>query len=97
MFHDEWNLQAGVAELVDAVDSKSIVRKDVLVRFQSSVLKALSSRKPHKNMGFFCDYLAFRNLLNTHKSATIFILFGHIWSQDILEILQLKYIFSILD
>ena len=30
-------MNAGVAELVDAVDSKSIVLTDVLVRFQSSV------------------------------------------------------------
>ena len=30
--------QARVAELVDAADSKSAVRKDVLVRFQSRAL-----------------------------------------------------------
>ena len=31
-------LSARVAELVDAADSKSAVRKDVLVRFQSRAL-----------------------------------------------------------
>ena len=32
---DKFGLYARVAELVDAADSKSAVRKDVLVRFQS--------------------------------------------------------------
>ena len=35
------NQFARVAELVDAADSKSAVRKDVLVRFQSRALKQL--------------------------------------------------------
>jgi hypothetical protein len=39
---------ARVAELVDAADSKSAVRKDVLVRFQSRALKKL-----HSFMGLF--------------------------------------------
>ena len=40
------NFQARVAELVDAADSKSAVRKDVLVRFQS--------RAPSKNPDSHC-------------------------------------------
>ena len=48
-------MNAGVAELVDAVDSKSIVLTDVLVRFQSSV----HNKKPTKKVGFLlCTLLS---------------------------------------
>ena len=51
-------LQARVAELVDAADSKSAVRKDVLVRFQSRALlkEAVLKGRPffifRKGVGF---------------------------------------------
>jgi len=43
---------AQVAELVDAADSKSAIRKDVLVRFQSWALKVRTRMKARAIMKF---------------------------------------------
>ena len=40
---DLLTIKARVAELVDAADSKSAVRKDVLVRFQSRALEVFET------------------------------------------------------
>jgi hypothetical protein len=56
-----------VAELVDAADSKSAVRKDVLVRFQSR------ARDPH-NWGFFYDFVFPWNAVPSIVLATLFVL-----------------------
>lgn len=51
---------ARVAELVDALDSKSGFRKEVLVRFQSRVLYTISETlETH----YFRGFLLFRTLL----------------------------------
>ena len=57
-----------MAELVDAVDSKSIVFTDVLVRFQSSVLKD----KPTFLVGFLLHPLLYIICINRHSFAPYF-------------------------
>ena len=48
-------IKARVAELVDAADSKSAVRKDVLVRFQSRAPSPYINPLQIKNLqGVFC-------------------------------------------
>ncbi len=65
---------ARVAELVDAADSKSAVRKDVLVRFQSRALMLflkITIKKADSNVGlFYCK--CSRSLLSLNRPADFF-------------------------
>jgi hypothetical protein len=58
-----------VAELVDAADSKSAVRKDVLVRFQSRALTQVEGN-PFQDCLFILDKTGYYNISTIFNART---------------------------